>query len=257
MDFEFEKSGTVQTLDAVPEQFRPFYAEAEGGYALDEKYKGVGKSIDGLNKSLKAARRDADEAKRSRPDLSGYAELGPLLGLEEGTTDPAALKEALETVLRQSKDGQVNWDKMKQQLQKSHQDQLGAKEKELGTMSATLQRYLVTSEAVRAIAEAKGVPELLLPQVQARTKVIKDGDNYVVRVVDDQGDPRADSSGGFMGIADLVKELKSSPVYGRAFESEAPNGTGTQPRNGNGVKPQQRQVERSSMDKIKSGLSKR
>lgn len=256
MEFEFAKNPTVVSLETVPEQFRPFYADTGEGFALADTYKGTATAIDGLNRSLKAARRDADEAKKNRPDVSAYAELGQLLGLEENTTDPVALKDAMENILKQSKDGQVNWEKMKTQLKAGYEQQLGSKDKEVQGMRATLEKHLIGSEAVRAIAAAKGVPELLLPHIQAKTKVIQDGDSYVVRVLDEAGDPRGNASGGFMTVEDLVKEMKGSPVFGRAFESEAPQGNNTKP-NTSSQRPAAQQQAKTAMDKIKAGLSKR
>lgn len=256
MEFEFAKNETVEAIDKVPEQFRGFYAQGENGFAINEAFKPTAQSIDGLNKSLKAARRDAAEALKNRPDVSQYGELGQLLGLEENPTDPVALKEALEKTLRQSKDGQVNWDKMKGTLEQGFKTQLSAKDQELQTMGTTLQKYLVNSAAISAIAANKGVPEILLPHIQAKTKVIKEGDEYVVRVIDDSGDPRGNNSGGFMSVEELVKELKASPVFGRAFDSETQQGSGTKPGAGQ-VKAPPRQGELSANEKIAAGLAKR
>jgi hypothetical protein len=258
MEFEFSKAPTVETLDKVPEQFRGLYQEsAEGGFALADNFKGIGAAVDGLNKSLKAARRDADEGRRNKPDLSKYAEIGQLLGLDpENAADAEALRTAVERTISESKDGKVNWDKMKVNLENGFKTQLQAKDQELSAKDKTLTRYLISSEATRAIAAAKGVPELLLPQIQAQTKVIKDGDEYVVRVIDSAGDPRGNASGGFMSVAELVNELKASPTFGRAFESEAPSGHGVKPNTNNQRLPVPK-AEMSSVDRIKAGLDKR
>ena len=259
MEFEFEKSGEVESLDRVPQEFRGFYAAGDGGkFKLTEIGVAAGKAVDGLNKSLKAARRDADEAKKSRPDLAPFRAIGQLVGIEDEAeaTNPETLKAAVERLISESKDGKVNWEKMKKSLEQGFQQQLQAKDGELQTMGKTLQKYLVTTAAVQAIASNKGVPELLLPHIQAKTKVIKEGDEYVVRVVDEAGDPRGNASGGFMTVEDLVKEMKASPTFGRAFESEAPNGTGTQQRH-TMQRPQQKQGELSSTQKIAAGLDKR
>lgn len=257
MDFEFLKNPTVDDVAKVPEQFRGLYAQGDGGYVLNEDFKPIATAIDGLNKSLKASRRDADEAKRNRPDVSAYAQIGQLLGLEgDDAVSAEALRAAVEKTIGESKDGKVNWDKMKKDLERGFQGQLQTKDGELQAMSKTLQKYLVTTAAVQAIAAHKGVPDLLLPHIQARTKVIKDGEDYVVRVVDESGDPRGNASGGFMTVEDLVKELKAHQTFGRAFESEAPNGGGKPP--GSGTKtPTQRQGELSPTQKIAAGLAKR
>lgn len=256
MEFEFLKNPTVDSLDKVPEQFRGLYGEGEGGFVLGENYKGVATAVDGLNKSLKAARRDADEAKRNRPDLSGFSAIGQLLGIEgDDATNPETLRGAIEKVISESKDGKVNWEKMKRDLEGGFNTKLQAKDGELQSMGKTLQKYLVTTAAVQAIAAHKGVPDLLLPHIQSKTKVIKDGEDYVVRVVDESGDPRGNASGGFMTVEDLVKELKSSPTFGRAFESEAPAGGGAKPGNQGKPKPQNREL--SPTEKIAAGLAKR
>jgi hypothetical protein len=233
MDFVFGDNTTVADVNKVPEQFRGLYAQGEGGFTLKDEYKGVVGAVDGMNKSLKAARRDADDAKRNRPDVGAFAAVGQLFGLEgDEAANPESLKAAAERIISESKDGKVNWDKMKSSLEKGYQTQLAAKDGELGTMGKTLQKYLVQTAAVQSIAAHKGVPELLLPHITGQTKVIKEGEEYVVRVVDGQGDPRGNASGGFMSVEDLVKEMKASTVFGRAFESEGKPGTGTPPGTG-------------------------
>lgn len=257
MDFEFLKNPTVDDVAKVPEQFRGFYAEGEGGYVLQDSFKATAGAVDGLNKSLKAARRDADEAKKNRPDLSGFAAIGQLLGLEgDEATNAEAIQAAVNKTLSESKDGKVNWDKMKKDLESGFNTKLQAKDAEIQGMGKTLQKYLVTTAAVQAIAAHKGVPDLLLPHITARTKVVKDGEDYAVRVVDESGDPRGNASGGFMSVEDLVKELKGHATFGRAFESEAPNGGGKPPGSGNRTVPA-RPGEKSSIDKIAAGLAKR
>lgn len=257
MEFEFQKNPTVDSLDKVPEQFRGLYAEGEGGFVLTEGFKSTAAAVDGLNRSLKAARRDADDAKRSRPDVSGFATVGQLLGLEgDDAVNADTLKQAVERVISESKDGKVNWDKMKKDLERGFNTQLEGKNGELQTMSQTLQKYLVTTAAVQAIAGNKGVPELLLPHIQGKTKVIKEGDEYVVRVIDESGDPRGNASGGFMSVEDLVKEMKASPTFGRAFESEAPGGSGIKPGTTSNKPPMTRSTM-SPTEKIAAGLARR
>lgn len=256
MEFEFGKTPKVDSIDKVPEQFRPLYQQADDGFVLGEGYQGIAQAVDGLNRSLKAARRDADDLKKNRPDVSGFAQIGQLLGIEgDDALNPETLRSAVEKTIQESKDGRVNWDKMKQSLETGFNQKLQQKDAEIQTMSKSLQKYLVQTAAVQAIAANKGVPDLLLPHIQGRTKVVKDGEDYVVRVVDEAGDPRGNASGGFMTVEDLVKELKAHPTFGRAFESEAPSGNGTKP--GPGVRPTPKQGEMSAVDKIAKGLQSR
>jgi hypothetical protein len=257
MEFEFGKNATVESLDKVPEQFRGLYSQGEGGFVLGETFKGAASAVDGLNAALRRARKDAEDAKKNRPDMSAFQPLAQMLEVEEATPD--ALKMAIEGLLdkvSKGDQGKVNWEKMKQGLEKAHSDALKAKDGELGAMHSTLVKHLVTGEAVRAIATHKGVPDLLLPHIAARTKVIKDGNEFVVRVVDEAGDPRGNASGGFMTVEDLVKELKAHPTFGRAFESEAPSGSGTRPGSTTGKPPAQSQ-SLSPVDRIAAGLRAR
>jgi hypothetical protein len=257
MEFEFAQNQEVDSLDKVPEQFRGIYAEEGGKFKLSAVFGGVATAVDGLNKSLKAARKDAETARKGKVDLTPFGAIGQLVGLEgDDAVNPDALRTAVERVISESKDGKVNWDKMKKSLEAGFQTQLTAKDAELGTMSKSLQKYLVSTAAVQAIASHKGVPDLLLPHIANRTKVIKEGEDYVVRVIDESGDPRGNTSGGFMTVEDLVKEMKASPVFGRAFESDGQSGSGTPP-NGGTRKPAPQQGQLSANDRIKKGLEAR
>lgn len=125
MEFTFEKNLAVSSLDTVPEQFRHLYEERDGRYVLNDAHKGIAAAIDGLNKSLKAARRDADEARRSRLDPTAYAPVAQLLGVENtDAPTPDVLKAAAEKLIEKlgsSSQDQVNWDKMRKDLEASHQ----------------------------------------------------------------------------------------------------------------------------------------
>jgi hypothetical protein len=252
MEFEFEKNARVDALEVVPEQFRGLYVEGDGGYVIGDTFKGIGTALDGLNRSLKAARKDAETAKKGKVDLSP---LGQLLSLEgELSVDAVKAKvEELQTALSKGDQGKVNWDKMKADLEKGYQTKLGESEGRVQGMQATLERFLVDKEAIQAIAGEKGVPELLLPHIKTKVKVIQDGDDYVVRVVDAAGDPRGDGKGGFMTVGDLVKEMKSDKVFGRAFESDSGQGSGVKPGT-TARQPSGQSAPKSSVDKIAARL---
>lgn len=258
MEFEFATNTTVDNLDKVPEQFRAMYQAGEGGQFLaTETLLPVMKAIDGLNKALKASRRDADEAKKNRQDAGQFKALGQLVGLEPEEVTADALKSGIEKALAESKEGKVNWDKMRKDLEVGFSSKLKQKDEELEAMTRTVQKYLVNSSATAAIAANKGVPELLLPHIEAKTKVIKEGDGYVVRVVDDASDFRGNAVGGFMTVEDLVKELKGHPVYGKAFENDVPPGAGVRPSTGPRAPVQQGNRSLSATDRIAMGLQKR
>lgn len=113
MEFEFIRNQTLDNLDKAPEAFRGMYRQtADGVFELPDNMKSVGAALDGLNKSLRAARRDAEEARKSGQSVAAFGQVGQMLGLQgEEATSADALKSALEKVLSEAKDGQVNWQK--------------------------------------------------------------------------------------------------------------------------------------------------
>lgn len=245
MEFDFSAQDDVQK---VPEAFRGFYStepNEEGKYTVAESLSPAAQAIVGLNKALKAARTDA---KTKAVDLSPLADYG---------TNPTEIKEKFEAKLQEFLDkdegAKVNIEKIKQDLAQGF-----AKETEkLKTRNEALQGQLydtlVRNEAVTAIAEAKGVPDLLLPFVVNQIKVNEDDGKFQSYVVDGAGDIRYSSvTGNPMSIRELIAEMKGNEKYGRLFESEAPKGNGMKPNAGKAGAPAK--GESTSLDKISAGL---
>jgi hypothetical protein len=262
--FELEANLEVDALEVVPEHLRPLYHAQNDKFVINPAMKGLADTIIGLGKASKtnegAKSKANKEAATARTELKAFRAMLTDLGIT-GETDED-IKTAFGELKKQlgaAGDGKVNWDKMKTDLEKAFNTQLGAKDKELKDMLGALHEHMVTGEAIRAIASEKGVPELLLPHVSKFAKVIKDDNGkYVTRVVDEAGDPRGDGKGGFMSIGDYVKGMKSDKVFARAFEADERGGTGAppttrKPTGGPGALPAGQQ--KSSLDKIKSGLS--
>lgn len=253
MEFDFSKNQVVEKLDKVPAQFQGAYIENTdtevGGFIVNPAIAPLTEAISGLNGALAKARKEAKG--KNTPSVDQLLEPLGFKSVEE-------IQEALDTMkeqLEKAGDGKINLDKMRIDMEKGFAKQLEAKDLELQGMSKSLQRYLVEKEAINAISQAKGVSDLLLPHIKNQAKVIKEGDDFVVRVVDKDGEARGDGKGGFMSVNDLVAELKSSETFGRAFESEAPRGGGTPP---GGQRPPSvpgvKQAEKSSTQKIADGL---
>lgn len=252
MDFEFQE---VDSLDTVPEQFRGLYAEMDGKFKLNETYKGVAEAVNGLNRSLKASRAEAKALKGSKVDLSVLSEFGE---------DPATIAEAvkskmseLESQLANGDKAKLNLDKVKQDLAQAHAKDLEKVNKRSEALQTQLYGLLVENAATSAIAEMKGIPELLMPFVKTQVNVVEEDGEFRVFVVDAQGDRRYSGvTGQPMSIKELVSEMKANEKFGRLFESEQQNGGGgTNP--GSTKRPaQQQRGELSSVDKIKAGLAK-
>lgn len=204
----------VESLDEVPESLKTEYVEANGRYRLAlEGYEDPVNLKSALQKEREAARKYSSLLKQ-------YEQIG---------ASPEEIKEKLT-----SQPNSADWDKMKAQLAKQHQNELSARDEKLHMMRGTVERYLVDAEAANAIAASKGVPELLLPLVKTQVRVVDDESGLQVRVVDSNGEPRINSKGDYMTISDLVSEMRASEVYGRAFEASGNRGSGTPPNAGSG-----------------------
>lgn len=245
MDFLF---GDVDNLDAVPEQFRPLYAKGDDNkFKLQEQFKGVGDAVLGLNKALKSERENSK--KRPTVDLTPLAEYG-----DSVDTILAGFKAKLKGLEDQG--GKVNVEKLKQEFDVAHKGEVTKHQNRAQALQTQLYGLLVDNAATLAIVDAKGVPELLLPHIQRQVKVTEDNGKFQVLVVDDQGDQRFNSvTGQAMTIKDLVAEMKSHKLYGRAFESEAPSGSGKEPGSGK-TPPAPKGAPMTSVDKIAAGLAK-
>lgn len=253
MEFDFSKNQVVESLDKVPAQFQGAYIEnadkEAGGYIVNPTVAPLAEAISGLNTALTKARKEAKG--KTAPSISELLEPLGFDSIETAQEQIAAMKEQLE----KAGDGKINLDKMRVDMERGFNAKLELKDAELLGMSQSLQRYLVEKDAVNAITAAKGVSDLLLPHVRNQAKVVKEGADFVVRIVDKDGEARGDGKGGFMSVADLVAELKSSDTFGRAFESEAPRGGGTPPGNQRPPAiPGVRQADKSSTQKIADGL---
>lgn len=128
-----------------------------------------------------------------------------------------------------------------------HNKDLESKDGRIKALSGVVERHLVDAQATAAIAEAKGVPALLLPHVKASTRVIEEDGDFAVRVVDAQGNPRVNGKGEYLSIADLVREMRESEVYGRAFD--APGGSGSGAQEGRNVQGSLKRSEMTSAQK--------
>lgn len=237
-------------IESVPQQYRGLYAKKDDGtgFTLDPD---LAKRLDvsGLTSALDKERK----ANKSYKEL-----LGKWTGLGESPEAVQAKFAELTEAATKGGDGKANFEKLRADLEKGHKTALEAKDGELRSMRGTLEKYLVQNQAIQAITEEKGVPVLLLPHIMSSVKVLEDKGEFVVRVVDAEGDPRGDGKGGFMTINDLVKEMKASKDFGRAFEASGTNGGGKPPASSSnkGSEAGRNTGDLSPIDKIKAGLAK-
>lgn len=205
---------TKAEYDSLDEGIRGLYEEKDGSYQL--AVDGI-EDTSGLKSALQAER-------KARSDFEKMAKQYQGLGMTpEEITE---LVKAREEAERGNLEKKGEWDKLKAQLLESHKKEITAREEAVQKMKSTLESYLVDASATEAIASAKGIPQLLLPHVKSAVKVVEEEGKYHVRVVDKDGSPRMNSKGEYIGIKDLVTEMRESDVFARAFEGNGTSGSG-------------------------------
>ncbi len=250
MEFSFEQNQTVDSMDKVPDPFKALYGEGEGDskgkFSLRSDLAQVARSIDGLNKATKTLRGGEKTLKEL---VDKYRKLGD--SPEEVEAKITELNAAL------SSKEKINPEKIKEEVAKSFKGQIDEKDAKIAKKDKAIHKYLVTSQATAAIAEAKGVPDLLLPHIERQVKVVEDGEDYRVTVVDAQGETRYGSAGNPLTIPELVANMKADKVFGRAFESDAAGGGGKEPGGSQRkITSTAKEAQKSSLSKIASGLQK-
>lgn len=252
MEFEFVP---VEKVETVPEQFRGLYSPTDDGkFDVDPKFKPVADALVGFNRTTKQLRQDL-KTKTNPIDLSPLAEFGD---------SPAAIREAINTKIEElttagGKDAAkiaAQLESQKNGLLTAHQRELQARDTRATALQNQLYGLMVENAATSAVAELKGVPELLMPFIKQQVKVSEADGQFVVNVLDASGEPRYGATGQLMTIKELVAEMKANEKYGRLFESEAGGGGGTPP-GGTRRLPQQQGKPQTSAEKIAAGLAAR
>jgi len=137
-------------------------------------------------------------------------------------------EKAEEEKLRANKD----FDTILENQQTKLQGVIGEKDAALEKMRGQLHREKITTVATRALADAKGSPELLMPHITSRLSL---DDDMAVVVNDKAGTKMFNGQGQPATIADLVAEMQNDPIMSRAFEAGVKSGTGARSSDNNGA----------------------
>lgn len=220
----------VDKIEDVAEAFRDLYEPKDGKWHL---------KVEGIedNTQIKADLRKAtNEAATRRKAVEKWEKLGKT---------PEEIEELL-TKLAKDEEDKLNqkgeWDKLRQQMVEKHTTEINSlkkiitdKDGEIAAMNTSLENHLVDSQLTAAIAEHKGIPTLLLPHAKKLVKVVKEENGtYTTKVMNEKGEPRVNAKGEPLPVSDLIQEMRSNEVFGRAFEGNGTSGSGTQPGGGNG-----------------------
>ena len=246
--FEFKE---VESLDTVPEQFRPLYggeAGEDGKFRLNPAFTLTAQSFAKIDQALRAERKAHQDTKGKTVDLSPLADWG---------SNPEEIRNTFSARLEEAvKSGKVDVGKIQEGVRNQMKGEVDKATQRAQALQSQLYGLMVNQDASSAIRAAGGEPDLLLPIVAQRAKVVETDGRCVVQVFDAAGNIEYGASGEPMTIKELVENLKASPTYGRAFSSEAPRGGGKPPSSTPASIP--RSIDSmSSVDKIAAGLAER
>lgn len=228
----------VPSLDGIDESLRALYRKTDSGYVLDADGEPADE-VAGLKSALAKEKQEMLELKQKLDGLSKN-ELAELKKLKKVAED--AERERLE------RDG--NWEAVKSQMLKKHQEEMEALTSKMGGVQSQLERVLVDQAAIEAILANKGNPKLLLPIVKASLRLVEENGQQVVRVVNGQGQPIvANAKGDPMTIAGYVEGLRAEPDYQAAFAASGASGGGSQNGASGGIDPKKPLKEWSAEEK--------
>lgn len=209
----------VDGIAALPEGLREHYREDEGGrYVLNvEPAEGYSlENIDGLKSALAKERTARERIETALKRFEGF--------------DPAAEADRIASERIRT---------LEEETALKHSREIEEAETRVKRLTREMERTLVEAAAVRAVAEARGAVDLLMPHIRGHTRLdeARDGTLKVV-VVDDHGHPRLrDDRGTPMDIGDLVAEMRLSKTFSRAFEGSGASGSGMPPQGGSAALP--------------------
>lgn len=269
--WDFAKNQVVESLDSVPEKYRGLYAEVtegenQGKFQIMESVKGLVGDYVSAAKSLGEERGKVsklnEENQNRRQAAAAYSEIFEDLGIEDSEENrtPEKMKEAIQALRdKKGQAAQADIERIREEMNRKHQADLQAKDKEIEERDTAISRHLIGDNAVRAITENKGSVKALLPHVRQNCKTVRDENgNYAVRIYDEQGNMRYGGGGEPLTMAELVQEFKSDENFAALFESETPSGSGMRPGAGQQQsgpsKPNT--SEMNPTQKIASGLNK-
>lgn len=265
--WDFIKGAIVEKVEDVPEQFRFLYAQDEatkkfviapGAKAIVDAYVGTATSEAKLRKDL--ATSNAESASR-RVTAASVVDFAKKLGLENiDEANPLTTLEGhyndLVGKIKGGSDLKVNLENIKKDYEAKNKQVVDQSDAKNSKMLKSLEQHMIGNASLVAFAKHGGNATFLTDIVAKRAKVVQEGEDFVVRILDDAGSPRSNGAGGWLDIDSYVGELKSNTTYAAAFASEQKGGTGHQPGSSKQQPMPKQGAEKSSVDKIAAGLKK-
>lgn len=133
-----------------------------------------------------------------------------------------ALKTAAQAAAEKKEKEKGNFEAILSKRQEQFTLELQAREQKYSNLASKLQKTHFERETITALNAQGGVPKLLMPVIERRTKTEIDDEGAVhVHVLDEDGFVVEGKT-----VADLVADLKADTDYGNAFRSGAASGGG-------------------------------
>lgn len=227
-----------ENLDGLEAALHPLYKQGDDGkYHLQvEGLEDTAGLKSALQKEREANKKSSDQIKAWQGLGKTPEEISELLKAQE---DVQKQREDLERqeALKKGEyqkilDGEA---KKREQMAAKHQAELEAEKSTALRYRSLLEQNLVDAQATAAIAEAKGVPQLLLPHLKGRVKVVEEDGKFNLQILDAAGNPMvSDAAGTPATFKTLVESFKADPIFGRAFEGSGASGGNAA---GNGGRP--------------------
>lgn len=202
---------TVDDITTVPEAFRPLYEQGEDGkYHLQ--------AIEGLMPVTEAEERiNAIDGKK--------AEI-----LNEKKQLQARLKELESKAPKAPAQPEVDTEALERQLREQFDGERQGFTSKLTAQRQQIENLLFKTAFEAEILKGKGEPELLLPHMRNRVRFNEGEDGTLTMdILNAHGSPMLGPKGERATPADIVKEYKAHPVFGRGFEGTGSSGAGLSP----------------------------
>lgn len=220
----------LQDLENLDEALKSHYVEKDGKFVLDVE--AVGdlslEDVGGLKKALAQERANVEAAAKTVKDFDGI--------------DPAKAKQAfkdLEEFKNFDPDQKIEAGikSQREALVAKHTQTVEDMGKKYDGVMEQLEKNLVVASATKAISEAGGTVELLLPHVKSSIKMKQnEAGTFIAEVVDKEGLGRVgDGQGNPMTIPQLVDEFKGNELFSPAFKGSGSSGTGAGAGTGGGA----------------------
>jgi len=220
-------AAVIDTIEGLEPPLAALYKQSKDGkFRLDVEGVIESSKHDETVNSLNA------DAARNRKEVDRLKKLLPQ------DFDPDEWKRLREDAAKREEEAATKrgeWESLKKQMEERHQTEMAAATKRGDDAIADRDRYLLDEAALREIAAADGIADILLPYIKTRARVSSEGGKTRVEVLDAEGHPEImDGKGTPKTLKHLIDELKGHETFGVAFRASRAGGGGSQAGSGSG-----------------------